>query len=93
MEHGIMAINEVGASKAINQKITINHTIIELLNNTININEKNNGTNNGVNNGNFEQPYFIGQRYRRGSREVSREVNYHGKVVLEDGGGMTCGDG
>jgi len=42
--------------KAINQKITINHTIIELLNNTININEKNNGTNNGVNNGNFERP-------------------------------------
>jgi len=43
--------------KAINQKITINHTIIELLNNTIKINEKNNGTNNGVNNGNFERPY------------------------------------
>ena len=52
--------------KAINQKITINHTIIELLNNTIKINEKNNGTNNGVNNGNFERPYGF-EATKRGS--------------------------
>jgi len=29
---------------------------LQLLNNTININEKNNGMNNDVNNGNFERP-------------------------------------
>jgi len=49
--------------RAINQKITINHTIVELLNNTININEKNNGMNNDVNNGNFERPYCHGIGY------------------------------
>ena len=53
---GWWAFNEKWAPEAINKKKTINHSIVDLLNNTILNNEIINDTTNGVNKGNFERP-------------------------------------